>query len=203
MEVRAQAAVGDATLVERVSRGDVVAFGALYDRYARQVFVVAAHSLGHDDAEEVVQDAFLRLWRKAGQFNPSRGSFAAWFMTIARHCVFDELKRRRSAVAAAEQVDEVLASAPDPAPGPDEEALLTDQRIDVLAAVRRLPDEQRRALVLAYFGGLSQSAIAELLGVPLGTVKKRLRLGLEKLRASLPPPAPVEDREGRTVLRQR
>jgi RNA polymerase sigma factor (sigma-70 family) len=194
-----QLVVPDARLVERLSRGDVSAFEALYERYAREVFVVAAHALGPNDAEEVVQDVFLKLWQRAGQFDPARGAFVAWFMTIARHRVFDELKRRRSAIAAAEAVGDQLEAAPDPGPDLDERAWLAERRHVVLAAVKELPAEQRRALVLAYFGGLSQSAIAESLGVPLGTVKKRLRLAVDKLRASLSGSPRVEDSERPTA----
>jgi RNA polymerase sigma-70 factor, ECF subfamily len=202
LQGRAQLAVPDTTLVGRLSHGDVAAFETLYDRYAQEVFVLAAHVLGRDDADEVVQDVFLKLWLRAGQFDPARGSFTAWFMTIARHQVFDQLKHRRSAVAVAEAIDDLLETAPDPRPGPGQRAWRAERRATVLAAVRELPAEQRRTLVLAYFGGLSQSAISELLGVPLGTVKKRLRLGLAKLRASLSEPGQVEDRERPTASRQ-
>jgi RNA polymerase sigma-70 factor (ECF subfamily) len=202
LQRRAQLAVPDATLVERVSRGDVAAFETLYDRYAREVFVLAAHVLGRNDADEVVQDVFLKLWQRAGQFDPARGSFTAWLMTIARHRVFDQLKGRRSAVAVAVAIDGLLENVPDPGLEPEERVSLAERRATVLAAVRQLPAEQRRALVLAYFGGMSQSAISELLGVPLGTVKKRLRLGLAKLRASLSEPRQVKDRERPTASRK-
>lgn len=195
MDRRAHLEPLDATLVERLSRGDVAAFEALYDRYSREVFVFAVHVLGRNDADEVVQDVFLRLWQRAGQFDPDRGSFAAWLMTIARHRVFDQLKRRRSAVAAAEEIDDLLESAPDPRPGPGQRAWRAERRETVLAAVKELPAEQRRIVVLAYFGGLSQSAISEALGIPLGTVKKRVRLGLDKLRATLSQEAQVDDRD--------
>jgi RNA polymerase sigma-70 factor (ECF subfamily) len=202
VESRVQLAVPDARLVERLSRGDVSAFEALYDRYAHEVFVLAVHLLGRNDAEEIMQEVFLKLWQRAGQFDPARGSFTAWFMTIARHRVFDELKRRRNAVAVAEAVDDLLESIPDPGPDLDERASLAERRSAVLAAVGKLPDEQRRALVLAYFGGLSQSAIADSLDVPLGTVKKRLRLAVDKLRASLSGSPQVEDRERQEASRQ-
>jgi RNA polymerase sigma-70 factor, ECF subfamily len=189
-------------LVAQLSRGDLAAFEALYERYAREVFVMAAHALGRRDAEEVVQDVFLRLWERARQFDPERGSFPAWFMTIARHRVFDELKRRGTAVAFSAEVDDLLAAAPDPAGGLDEQAVLTERRDAVHAAVRQLPEEQRRAVVLAYFGGLSQSAIAEELGVPLGTVKKRIKLAVDKLRESLSGSSSVQDRERSATSRQ-
>jgi RNA polymerase sigma-70 factor, ECF subfamily len=203
VQSRAQLAVPESILVERVSRGDVSAFEALYDRYAREVFAFAVHAVGRNDAEEIVQDVFFRLWQRAAQFDATRGSFAAWFMTIARHRVYDELNRHRRAVAVADAIDDVLESVPDPGPDLDERASLGERRSAVLAAVRQLPDEQRRALVLAYFGGLSQSAIAESLEVPLGTVKKRLRLAVDKLRESLSGSSQVEDRERPAASRQR
>jgi RNA polymerase sigma-70 factor (ECF subfamily) len=202
VEARAQLAVHDEALAARVARGDADALGALYDRYAREVFVLAAHALGRPDAEEVVQDVFVRLWQRAGQFDSTKGSFGAWFMTIARHCVVDRLKGARNAVAVAGAIEDVLASAADPAPAPDEAVWLGERRNAILDALKSLPYEQRLALLLAYFGGLTQSSIAEQLGWPLGTVKKRLRLGLQKVRASLTDESGVENREERTAPAQ-
>jgi RNA polymerase sigma-70 factor (ECF subfamily) len=172
----------DAVLAARVAHGDLTAFGELYERYARPVYALAAHALGRSDAEEVVQDVFVRLWRKAAQFDPERGSFPAWLMTIAQRRVFDELRRRPEQRRAAEAIDTVLADAPDPAPPFDEHTLNGEL---VLHALKQVPPEQRRALVLAYFGGLTHEEVAAATGWPLGTVKKRLRLGLDKLRAGL------------------
>jgi RNA polymerase sigma-70 factor (ECF subfamily) len=182
--------VPDTTLAARVARGDVGAFAVLYERYARVVLAMAAHTVGRTDAEEVVQDVFLRLWNRAGQFDPTRGSFAAWFMTIARHRVVDELQRRRRGPVAAEAVDELLSD--NESVELVDEGSMTDRRF-VLDAVRELPVEQRQVLVLAYFGGMSQSEIAAHLDLPLGTVKTRIRLGLQKLRASLEAVPAVEN----------
>jgi RNA polymerase sigma-70 factor (ECF subfamily) len=175
----------DLVLVERVARGDAAAFGTLYDRYARTIYTLAAHALGRSEAEEIVQDVFLRLWRRAGQYDPARGTFCAWLASIAHHRVLDELRRRGRGRVSAEEVDRVLAEATDPGESPDERLSRSDRGQRVLGALGRLPPEQRRVLVLAYFGGLSQASIADGLGWPLGTVKKRTQLGLEKLRASL------------------
>ncbi|MGH2543427.1 MAG: RNA polymerase sigma factor [Ardenticatenaceae bacterium] len=177
----------DEALVTLVVERDVEAFRLLYDRYARPVYVMAAHTVGPGDAEAVVQETFLRLWHKAHQFNANQGSFKRWFMTIARNQLIDELKRRNreSTRQAVGEIEQLLESAADPASDPGEMAVRREEEITLRHALQQLPVEQRRALVLAYFGGLSQSSIARLLDWPLGTVKKRIRLGLQKLRASL------------------
>jgi DNA-directed RNA polymerase specialized sigma24 family protein len=106
----------DEALVARVVQRDVTAFTVLYDRYARPVYVVAAYMLGSAEAEEAVQELFLRLWRKADQFDPSRGSFNNWFMAISRHHLQDQLRRRslQQRVMAAEQIDQLLTETVDP-----------------------------------------------------------------------------------------
>jgi RNA polymerase sigma-70 factor, ECF subfamily len=177
----------DETLAARVAGRDVAAFGLLFDRYAQTVYVFAAHLLGAADAEEIVQEVFLRFWNRAGQFDPLRGSFRGWFMAIARHQILNELRRRsqEQRQLAADAIDRVLAEAADPAVDVEEAARLHERQESVLRALGELPEEQRRALVLAYFGGLSHSAIAQLLELPLGTVKKRIQLGMQKLRAAL------------------
>jgi RNA polymerase sigma-70 factor, ECF subfamily len=175
----------DESLVERVCQQDVTAFSQLYDRYARSVYVLAAVVLGPPEAEEIVQEVFLRLWQKADQFQPARGPFGAWFMTIARHHVWDVLRRlHREPSLAAEVIDQLLMESA-PSTDVEEEAWSQEVGEAVLYALQGLPVEQRRALVLAYFGGLSQNSIAQQLGWPLGTVKKRIRLGLQKLRTAL------------------
>lgn len=177
----------DETLAARAARRDVAAFSLLYDRYARLIYVMAAHTLGGADAEEVVQEVFLRLWNKAEQFQPARGPFRAWFMTVARHHLLDRLRRhgQHQRLVATQAVDQLLIEVVDPSADVEEQAWLLACGDAVLHALRELPAEQRRVLVLAYFGGLSQAAIAQGLGLPLGTVKKRTRLGLQKLRVSL------------------
>jgi RNA polymerase sigma-70 factor (ECF subfamily) len=176
----------DEALVERVRRQDVTAFSQLYDRYARPVYVLAVTTLDRAEAEEIVQEVFLRLWRKADQFRPERGPFGAWFMTIARHHVWDVLRRlHREPSLAAEVIDQLLIESAISVGNVEEEAWSQEMGEAVLHALQGLPAEQRRAIVLAYFGGLSHSSIAQHLGWPLGTVKKRIRLGLQKLRNAL------------------
>jgi len=177
----------DEELTARVAQRDVAAFSSLYDRYARIVYVLAAHTLGQVDAEEVVQEVFLRLWSKAGQFDPERGSFRGWFLAVARHFVLGRLHQRDhlQRLLAVGEIESLLAEAVDPALAPDEAADHREYSKAILRALEGLPPDQRRVLVLTYFGGFSQSSLAQQLGWPLGTVKKRIRLGLQKLRATL------------------
>lgn len=181
--------LSDETLIDRVKRGDVLAFTQLYDRYGPAVYAMAAHLLGPVDAEEIVQEVFLRLWHKGDQYDDIKGSFRAWFMTIARHRIVDALKQRNQEQQwlALKEVDELLAEAIDPAPDVADAAWARQQQELIAHAIQALPAEQRRAIVMAYFGGFSQSAIAQQLGWPLGTVKKRIRLGIQKLRDYLRP----------------
>lgn len=179
----------DEALVERVKEQDVAAFTVLYDRYAPAVYALAAHLLNPTEAEEVVQEVFLRLWNKAGQFDAQTGLFKSWFMTIARNQIWDLLKRRthEQRLLATYEIEQVLSTPIDPVTHIAEEAWTQQRQQAMLQALHDLPPEQKRAIVMAYFGGFSQSAIAQELGWPLGTVKKRIRLGLQKLRHFLAP----------------
>lgn len=181
----------DELLATRIAARDVNAFGSVYDRYAQSVYAMAAHMLGVSEAEEAAQEIFMRLWHKAAQYDPARGEFSHWFMSIARNHILDKLRARgeRQRVVAAEEIDLVLAEAPDPKVDVLEQVWQNQRGAVLLQALQRIPAEQRRVIVLAYFGGLSQSEIAAQIAVPLGTVKKRIRLGLQKLRASLSPQA--------------
>ena len=177
----------DEELARRVSIHDRAAFTELYDRYSRSVYALAVHMLGSTEAEEAVQEIFLRLWNKADQFDPARGSFGAWFMSSARHRILDKLRAlsRQQRVVIGEAIDELLSNAPDSSASVEDQAWLRLQGNAILISLKDLPYEQRQVIVLAYFGGLSQSAIAEHLGLPLGTVKKRVQLGMQKMRTAL------------------
>jgi RNA polymerase sigma-70 factor (ECF subfamily) len=177
----------DESLAVRVADGDAVAFATLYDRYSARVYAWASRLLGASDADDVTQEVFVKVWDRARQFDPARGRFASWFGAIARNHILS-LGRRRGRerrVLAADAIDELLASTPDPAIPVESRVWLAARDVALAAAVHALPAEQRRAIVLAYFGGLSQSEIAAVLAVPLGTVKKRTRLALAKLRRAL------------------
>jgi len=173
-------AVPEAALMRRVASGDAHAFEELYRRHGRGAFL-AARRLGapRELAEEVVQDAFLSLWRRAGSYRAERGSVAAWLGTIVRNRVTDAWRRAgaRPVAVAEEHVPEHAAA---PVPG-----LAPDERLAVRALVAGLPGDQRAAVVLSYFGGMTHEQIAAASSTPLGTVKGRLRLGLQKLRFAM------------------
>lgn len=176
--------VDDGRLIQAMARGDVSALGSLYDRYAPLVFGFAARVTGSPaDAEEVLQDVFAQAWSQAGLYAPPRGTPRTWLLTIARSRAIDRRRRRRRDEGAGEAGGEIL----DPAEGPDANFEERERREAVRKALSLLPPEQRAAIELAYFGGLTHVEIAMRTGDPLGTVKGRLRLGMEKLRGFLGP----------------
>lgn len=183
---REEARAEDDQLIMRVAAGDRRAFETLYDRYAATVFGVTMKMLGDRElAEDAVQEIFWRVWKRAASFDRSR-AFAPWLFGIAHNYCIDELRRRRVRPQQVFEDEEhpILSDIPDEA-DVGEAAVLMDQRRIVREALDQLPEEQRQALLLAYFGGLTQQEIAQQLGNPLGTVKTRMRLGLQKLRALL------------------
>jgi len=174
----------DVRLVERIAHGDAEALGELYDRYGRVAFGVLYRMLpGPETAEEVAQDAFHAVWRQAGSYRTERGSVRTWLLAICRHAAIDWRRTRGKRVerevtidAAAELVSDARV----------DERVLTALRAErVRAVVRELPDEQRQVLALAFWGGYSQSEIAARTDTPLGTVKSRVRLAMNKLRERL------------------
>lgn len=179
----------DEVLAERVAAGDKAAFALLYDRYAQRIYGWSAHVLGSDQADDAIQDIFTNLWRKAGQFDQRRGAFSVWFMAVARHQLRREVRRARlrQRLFATREIDDLLSRVPSDEREPADQAGEREAGAQLLAALRMLPAEQRTVLVMAYFGGFSQSRIANQLSLPLGTVKKRVRLGMQKLRATLAP----------------
>ena len=185
--------VPDSELVSRMTAGEDAALGDLYDRYGKMVYALALAIVREPaDAEEVVVDAFGQAWRQAASFDPSRGSVGAWLATIARSRALDTIRARGRRVRAHERAalfsDEGLAT-PVATAGSDPARRVerTEARRLVSQALAALPGPQRTAIELAYFEGLSQSEIAERLAEPLGTVKTRIRTGMEKLRGLLGP----------------
>jgi RNA polymerase sigma-70 factor, ECF subfamily len=175
----------DDELLSRVAAGDNRALELLYERYARIVYGTALRMLGTAElAEDVVQETFWRVWRRGSSFQSGRGQVASWIFGIAHNLCIDELRRQRSRpqVARGDQVPDALLDLPDDAADVSGAAIEAERRQLIVAALERLPGEQRQAIELAYFGGLSQSEIAEQLQSPIGTVKTRIRLGLVKLR---------------------
>jgi RNA polymerase sigma-70 factor (ECF subfamily) len=187
------ASLTDVACIARLVAGDERALGLLFDRHGAMAFGLAS-AMAHDpaDAEEVVADAFAQVWRSAATFDQTRGSVAAWLATIVRTRALDLLRsqKRRARVldeAAALSVEGDSPARSSGAPSPDRGVERNEAQRLVRDALDRLPPPQRLVLELAYFGGLSQSEIAEQLAEPLGTVKTRMRSGMEKLRVALSP----------------
>jgi len=164
--------------MEGLLAGDDEAIRALYRRFGRAVYTVGMRLLGtREAAEELTQDVFLTAWRKAARFDPARGRLSTWLMTIAHNLAVDRL-RRETGVTRPHLV--LVDQVPD-APGVDEEDTLLE-RDAALRAIASLSDSERRLLIRAYFRGLTAREIAEADGIPLGTVKTRLRAALIKVR---------------------
>lgn len=183
-EVRSNAE--DVALIRRMCDADETALGALYDRWVRSLYSLVFHLLKDaDEAEDVVEETFWQAWRKASSYEPSRGAVSTWLLTIGRRRALDRLRargRRRE-----ESMTQLggLADVASPSPDPSQATEGSERRAHVQAALRGLPDEQREVLELGYFQGLSQTEIAEMTGQPLGTVKTRMRLAMQKLREPL------------------
>ena len=176
-------------LVKRVTEGDQSALGALYDRYGRPAYSLARRICADDGiAEDVVQEVFLAFWRDPHRFDPARGPFGTWLLTLVHHKSVDAVRResaiRRRTVPAAEDGEEWSAQV---GPGADQAALGAVVAGQVRDALGRLPAEQRQALALAYYGGYTQREVAALTGVPLGTAKSRMFTGVQRLRSVLGP----------------
>jgi RNA polymerase sigma-70 factor (ECF subfamily) len=173
--------LSDEALVALVARGDDSALAALYDRFGRVAYGLSLRILRDRAlAEDAVQEAFLGIWRGADRFVAERAKASSWILTLVHRRAVDLVRREERRRV------EPLEAAPEPAAGSaDEEAWLRLQRERVQAALRRLPDQQREALELAYFGGFTQSELADRLGEPLGTIKSRMFSGLSRLRELL------------------
>lgn len=172
----------DHELLEALAGRDLSALSTLYDRYGRVAYSLAYRILGEPEgAEDVVQDAFLLAWRGAGTFKKERGNARSWLLSIVHHRAVDVLRRKTAFRPAP------LEAAGDRPADSDtaEEAAANVEHRSVRAALQDLPEAQRRTIELAYFGGYTQSELSELMGVPLGTVKGRMRIGLQKMRRAL------------------
>jgi RNA polymerase sigma factor (sigma-70 family) len=177
----------DADLVRRIGEADGAALSQLYQRFGRPCYSLARRICADEGlAEDVVQEVFLTLWRDPSRFDPSRGGFATWLLTLIHHKAVDAVRRestiRRRMVAAPEAGEDW---SPTPVPGADQAAMARVEAGQVRAALHRLPLEQRQVLALAYFGGHTQREIAVLTGVPLGTVKSRMFTAVQRLRSLL------------------
>lgn len=184
----------DASLVRRMAAGDEAALGTLYDRWHAQLFSLALHLLGdQDEAEEVVEETFWQAWRQSARYAGERGTVGSWLTIIARSRALDRLRARNRMRAAhdASVLADPLAACEASACDPLREIVANETRAAVRRALAAIPHEQRRTLEMAYFGGMSQSEIARATGEPLGTVKTRTRLGLQRLRRLLSEPEPA------------
>lgn len=176
----------DDALLARISRGESDALGELYDRYASLALAVAYRVLGERGvAEDVIQEAFLAVWRRAASFDPARGTARSWLLTIVRNGAIDRRRGRHGRSMQDAALDDVaFRLATDGEETFDAVAASVDAE-RVREAIESLPHEQREAIELAFFSGLTHHEIAERTGAPLGTIKGRMRLGLHKLRGSL------------------
>jgi RNA polymerase sigma-70 factor (ECF subfamily) len=177
--------VEDSALIERMMAGDEAALSTLYDRYSPMLFGMLMCVLkDRQVAEEVLQDLFLQLWRNAGRFDATRGSLPAWLMVIARNRAISRLRGRRDRELLEEEEGD-FASTFTSDRNIEDEAVRAELARNVSAALAKLPAEQRQALELAYFEGMTQSEIAARTGAPLGTVKTRVRTAMQALRQTL------------------
>jgi RNA polymerase sigma-70 factor (ECF subfamily) len=187
--------LSDEGLVALLARGDETALAALYDRYSRSAYGLARRVVRDDTlAQDAVQEAFLSIWRAAPTFDARRAKASTWLLTLVHRRAVDLVRRedRRRAEPLEDAVEiHVVAS--------EDEGWAAVERGNVRAALRRLPDAQREALELAYFGGYTQSELAERLGEPLGTIKSRMFMGLARLREMLAEPELEREPAGITL----
>jgi RNA polymerase sigma-70 factor, ECF subfamily len=180
---RHHAHLSDEALVALVARGDEDALAELYDRIGRIAYGLALRVLRDDrHAEDAVQEAFLQVWRSAATFRAERAKASTWILTLVHRRAVDLVRREERRQADPLTDDSAAGIAPEET---DEAAWLRFERERVQTALKQLPDVQREALELAYYGGFSQSELAERLGVPLGTIKSRMFAGLARLRELL------------------
>jgi len=177
----------DARIVERIASGDEHALADLYDRYAKPAYSLARRICVDELlAEDVVQEVFLSVWRDPSRYQPSRGAFSSWLLTVVHHKAVDAVRRegvhrRRQVVMDDETTDRM---APDN-PGADQNAIGNVVGDNVRKAINDLPPEQAKTMMLAYYGGYTQREVAAIVGVPLGTVKSRMFAASQRLRAAL------------------
>ena len=173
--------LADEDLISLVEANDAQAFAVLYDRHSRAAYSLAYRMMGEKQAaEDLVQDAFLKVWRAATSYRAQRGSVRTWILSIVHNQGIDQLRSLASRRRTQEKIE---ASAPRSQPSEAfAESWANSQREQVREALKTLPEEQLKILELAYFSGYTHVEIAELLGLPLGTVKGRMRLGLKKVR---------------------
>lgn len=169
-------------LMNKIVRKDTSAFGRLYDRYSQVVFNLAMRILkNRGEAEELVQEVFLQVWNKAYTYDSNRGSITTWIINIARNLGIDKLRKKKDLGNYSDIEDEQISSNSDSLRILEEE----EQRMVIVEAMEGLPVEQRTAIEMVYYSGLTHAEIAARLNEPIGTVKTRIKLGIAKLRKQL------------------
>ena len=178
--------LADEDLMVMVERKDPTAFEVLYDRHGGAAYSLAHRIVGSPEgAEDVVQEAFLSIWRSGAHFDSARGSVRSWTLGVVRNRSIDALRRQSGKAPKLDFDDDATLEAQDSGELTDAEAIRRETASRVRGALNELPHEQSEVIGLAYFGGFTHSEIAEMLSMPLGTVKGRMRLGLEKVRLLL------------------
>jgi RNA polymerase sigma-70 factor (ECF subfamily) len=188
MPVRREKAerLADEELMPLIGGKDPEAFAVLYDRHGGAAYSLAYRIVGEPGAaEDVTQEAFISLWRSGARYDRARGSVRSWMLSIVRNRAIDALRAGSGKAPKLNLDDEAALEQRPAAERTEEEALRRETAGELRGALGGLPAEQAKVIELAYFGGFSQSEIAQMLGVPLGTVKGRMRLGLEKVRGEL------------------
>ena len=173
-------------MIRRMVDADETALGALYDQWSRSLYSLVLYLLKNpDEAEDIVEETFWQAWRKASSYEPSKGAVSTWLLTIGRRKALDRIRTRKRQREDLIGDERTFADLPSTDPDPSQQAEGSELREHVRAALRGLPAEQREVLELGYFSGLSQTQIADVTGQPLGTVKTRMRLAMQKLREPL------------------
>jgi RNA polymerase sigma-70 factor, ECF subfamily len=188
MPVRREKAerLADEELMPLVGRKDPEAFEVLFDRHGGAAYSLAYRIVGdRAAAEEVTQEAFISVWRSGARFDATRGSVRSWLLSVVRNRAIDFLRSKAGKAPKLDFDDDSALEQRPAAERTEEEALRRETAVEVRGALGKLPGEQSKVIELAYFGGFSHSEIAEMLQLPMGTVKGRMRLGLEKIRGEL------------------
>ena len=188
MAVRREKAerLADEELMPLVGRKDPEAFEVLYDRHGGAAYSLAYRIVGdRAAAEEVTQEAFISVWRSGARFDATRGSVRSWLLSVVRNRAIDFLRSRAGKAPKLTFDDDAVLEQRPAEERTEEEALRRETAAEIQGALGKLPGEQSKVIELAYFGGFSHSEIARILGLPMGTVKGRMRLGLEKIRGEL------------------
>lgn len=189
----------DEALIRLIAHSKTEALSVLYDRYGRLVFSLAIHIVGDQaTAEEITQDVFFRIWEKASTYRVEQAKVSTWLTSITRYRAIDILRQRgvRPEQNSVDWAEDKLSMLPAGADDPEDATELSMEQKRIQKALANLPEDQRQAVALAYFQGMTHTEIAETLKVPLGTVKTRIRLAMQKLREMLRDDRSVEQPRG-------